>query len=340
MLLENELELILAQNVILRLLIRKKYRWALLAIALAIGYFIIGVGIAMATHTLTAFLQSRFVYVLLLAIVACVTAACWYPTALVEVIAVVPHSFKVEPEIVTQIVTAWIKLIQLPIPISFGLFLAASGISLSLAQQQLLGLPANLPTLLLIYGRILLAVCSLMLGGGVVVFLATMVLYRQLFRFELRLSHYRNLAPLSTFCAGLTLLAFIAVALLLLLVFDQLRPSSIIVAILGLVGGCMMFVVAQYSYQSAVVRAKRLYLNQLAPLYEQYYRAAIQNTSDTEALQATQKSLEALDAIEKNVQSIPVWLIELSDIVKVAWSSLLPIGSLIINPILSRLGFQ
>ena len=336
--LETELEKILACNLVLRLLLKSKYRWALLAVVLAIGYFVLGAALAMATHMLIAFLQSRFVYVLLVAIVACVTAACWYPTALIEVIAVTPRSFKVEPEVVTHIVKDWMRLIRLPIPFAFGLMLAAGGIGLSLTQRQLLGFPANLPTWLLIYGGILLAICSVMLGGGVIVFLATMVLYRQLFRFDLRLSHYRNLAPLSTFSAGLTILSFVAVALLLLLVFDQLRPASIGVAILGMVGGCMTFVVAQYSYQSAVVRAKRDYLGQLAPMYEQYYQAAIQHASDSEALQAAQNGLESLDAIEKNVRSIPVWLVELSDVTKVAWSSLVPIGSLFINPPLSRLG--
>jgi hypothetical protein len=336
--LEQELEKLLSSNLALRLLLRGRYRWVGLAVGLAIGYFVFGIIIAATNQELTTFLKSRVVYVLLVAIIACVTSACWYPRALIEVIAVTPESFKVEPGTVLKIVKDWMKLIRLPITLTFGLLLAIGGVGLSLIQKQLLGMPINLPPWKLAYVSVLLTVCGVMLGGGGIVYLATMFLYRQLFRFQLRLSHYRKLAPLGTFSAGLTILAFIAVALSLLMVFDRIKPASIAVVLLGMLGGVLMFVLAQYSFQSAVIRAKREYLGQLAPLYEKYYEAAIQPSVTPEALQDAQKGLDSLNAIEKNIQSIPVWLIELSDVTKVVWTALIPILSLPLNPLLSKLG--
>ena len=85
---------------------------------------------------------------------------------------------------------------------------------------------------------------------------------------------------------------------------------------------------------------KREYLRQLAPLYEKYYQAALQPSADPDVLQDAQKGLDSLNAIEKNIQSIPVWLIELSDATKVVWSSFAPILSLLLNPLLARLGLS
>ncbi|HEY3038380.1 MAG TPA: hypothetical protein VGJ66_06560 [Pyrinomonadaceae bacterium] len=335
---EQELEKLLSNNLILRLLLRGRYRWAGLAVAFAIVYFVFGAIIAATNHALIAFVASRFIYVLLIAIIACVTSACWYPRALIEVIAATPQSFKIETEAVLRIVKDWMKLIRLPITLTFGMLLATGGVGLILFRKQVLGLPASYPPWLLAYVGILLAICGVMLGGGVIAYLATMVLYRQLFRFQLRLSHYRRLAPLSTFSARLTILAFIAVALLLLLVFDQIRYSSIVVLLLGLMGGVMMFALAQYSFQSAVLRAKREYLYRLTPLYEKHYEVLLQPSVSPEVLQDTQKGLDSLNAIEKHIQSIPIWLVELSDVTKVVWSSFIPILSLLLNPLLSKLG--
>ena len=335
---EQELEKLLSNNLILRLLFRGRYQWAGLAVAFAIVYFVFGAIIAATNHGLIAFLASRFAYVLLIAIIACVTGACWYPRALIEVIAATPQSFTIETEAVLRIVKDWMKLIRLPITLTFGILLATFGVGLILIRKQVLGLPAGYPPWLLVYVGILIAICGVMLGGAVIAYLATMVLYRQLFRFQLRLSHYRRLSPLGTFSTRLTICAFIAVALVLLLVFDQIRLSSILVLLLGLTGGVMMFAAAQYSFQSAVVRAKREYLDRLTPLYEKYYEVFRQPSVSPEVLQDTQKGLDSLNAIEKHIQSIPIWLVELSDVMKVVWSSFIPILSLLLNPVLSKLG--
>jgi hypothetical protein len=89
------------------------------AVGLAIGYFVFGIIIAAINQELTTFLKSRIVYVLLVAVIACVTSACWYPRALIEVIAVTPESFKVEPVTVLKIVKDWMKLIRLPITLTY-----------------------------------------------------------------------------------------------------------------------------------------------------------------------------------------------------------------------------
>ena len=145
--------------------------------------------------------------------------------------------------------------------------------------------------------------------------------------------------PLSNFSAGLAVLAPAAVALLMILVFKDIRINSIIVAIIGTLGGVLMFATAQLSYQKAVSRAKQTYLKTLSDKYENYYQMVL-DESNPRKLQEAKEGIGALEVIEKNIKAIPNWLIDLSDTQKIVWSSLAPIGSLFLSQVLKFLGLN
>ena len=335
--LESELEIILARNLVLRLLLAGGDRWAGLAVVLAIGYFGLGIIMAVATNSLIAFLHSRSVYVLLIGVVVCVTYACWYPPQLVGVLAAVPRAFRIEPQAAWKVVERWTRFIYWPIPLAVGVIGASVVVWLSVNRDiALMSLQNPPPIWFIVYRNALLAVCWIM-GGAVEVFLATILLLAQLFQFELKLSHYQHLSALSSLSTGLTIGALVAVALFILLVFTQVDIVSLAVASLGIVAGGVMFAVPQFSYQGAVVRAKRVYLNRLGALYEQCYGIIEQDSVDYESLETTKKAIEALQVIKKDIEAVPMWLLDVSDAYRALLSLLAPFGSLLINAVLSRL---
>lgn len=339
---ESSLVKILNHNFALRLLLAYGYRWVLIATLLVGIYFSLGVLKAVHTHTLDIFLRTPRMTVLLLAVIACVAGACWYPRQLLQVLTAVPRAFEVEPQEVNRLVEKWTSWIKLPITLSCGAALAIIAIVIFL-HPHIVGIVRDprwqVPLLqwLRPYTIGLFTICAIALGGAVEVFLATMYLLHKLFRFDLRLSHYRLLQPLSTFSTGLSSCALVAVALFILLMLGQVNSVVLLVAGIGTVGAILMFAVSQVSYLGAIGRAKSKYLNRIGVLYEQHYEIVNQNHPDTESLKRAKESIEALETVERNIKAIPVLLIDLSDVLRTVIYMLAPLGSILISALLQKL---
>ena len=178
----NQVKKTLSKNYFLKLLIEGDYRWVRAGVMVAIIYYIVGVGLSISSSLLVDFLFSRYIYVLLVSIIVCLSVARWYPKALAEILSSTPDAFDVKSNVILQIIENWLPLIQLPITLFGGLALAVFAGYLSLFKSAVLGLPTDIPYWLLIYYTILIVICGIMMGGGIIVYLATMILFNKLFQ--------------------------------------------------------------------------------------------------------------------------------------------------------------
>lgn len=341
---EISLKNTLSRNTALRLLLSGQYRWTVWAAIFAGMYWILGVIIA-SMHGLQAlldFLLFQKLYVALFAIIMSVTAASWYAQALLEVLVGIHESFKVETQTLLELVRHWLHYISLPTLFMMSAVYVIVGTVILYIQSDLS--QSLIPAIITFwnswtdwmtaYLQIALAICGLILGCAIQAFLATLLLFQKLFGFEFRLFQYRNLSSLSTFSSGLTVASFVAVALLILFMYPDIKLFG---SLIGILGGLLMFVASQFAYQNAVARAKRQYFHHLGIAYEQSYKVIEQNPLDTKALQISKGEIEALRVFEETIRAIPVWLVDVSDITRILLSLLAPVLSLLLNYFFSLL---
>jgi len=338
---ELALRNILGRNLILRSLLTRGYRLVLLAVGFALLYFGLGVTIAILNNSLSGFIHSRPLFVLLLAFVSSMVVACWYPLALLDVLVALPSAFKIDLQMEKEVIRRWIDSVRLPILLMTGVVIALFGVWQGVqteATQWALPTPyvpwKNWWT---VHYQIINAICGMILGIAVQFFVATLLLFRQLFQFEVRLFHYKNLSSLGTFSTGMTIASLVGVALFILLIYEVLDQGGLGIVGIGILGAASMFFLPQLSYQKAVVRAKRKYFNALASLYEQLCHVIEQNSIELKSLQSAKEAVEALAVIEQKIKAIPIWLVDLSDVFRILLSLLAPIGSLVVNALLTRL---
>ena len=339
---EIELKGVLSRNIALRLLLSGQYRWTVLAAIFSGLYWLIGVILA-GTHgsqALMNFLQFQKLYVVLLAIILSTTAAVWYSQALLEVLVGIYKSFKIESQNLLELIEHWLRYINLPTLLIMSTLYVMGGTlillhgDLSQWFARILAILNSWTDWTAVYFGILLIICGIILGCAIQAFLATLLLFQKLFRFEFRLFQYRYLSPLSTFSSGLTIASFVAVALLNLFMYPHIDWLG---SIVGIMGGILMFVASQLAYQNAAVRAKKYYFHHLGLAYEQSYKAIEQSPPNTKALQTSKEEVEALRVLEEKVKAIPIWLVDVSDVTRIVLSLLAPILSVLVNYFLSLL---
>ena len=333
--LDLTLRRIFNRNLALRLLLAGGYRWTALAVVLVLVYFGVGLALAFRTNSVSLFIQFRPLYITLLGIVQGVVSACWYAPLLIEVISSVPRAFAVEQETIQALVEQWTKYISLPLPLTTAFIaILISFLYNTLREPSLQS--ASFPGWFSIYWYILIMAAAFIVGGGLEVLFVTILLFHKIFQYKLNLAYYRHLYPLNTMSMGMTVFCLAFIALLIFIIVDQIDSLVIIMTAASILSALLVFLVPQISYQRAVIRAKRNALYHIDRLYEHCYRSIEKSPAESGSLKELKEAIQSLEVLENNVKSIPVWLINLSDIPKIILSALAPILSLVLKELLTK----
>lgn len=339
--LKPEVILWLSQNWILRLLIKGGNRFAVYLALAAIGYWAVGIPVAQANQALLPYLKSPYPYLQTLAFILGVFTATWYVQVLATVLSDIPKAFEVEKSALQQIIVRWLLRIRpvflLVLGVVSGAFMVWGSLLREKYESGLLGL---LPpwSSMTVHFQIMVALCGIMFSAGVYLWIRTLGLLKRLFQLNLNLFRYRYLYSLSAFSTGMTVACLFAVALFIGIIFlQQDNPGAVVTCLLGIIFAALVFVIPQLSYQNSVIRAKRSHLNALGTLREQQYEVLKLKQPSADVLQEAKLAIEALDALEKSVNTIPEWLVGISDAVRVLLSLLLPLGTTLLNYLLSRI---
>jgi hypothetical protein len=279
-------------------------------------------------------------YVIVLTFTVGVTALNWFPQALFDVLLSIPKSLETESDTIRLYIQKWLRTIRLSNLLVFGIVLAAMGVAESLLRERYAWSTVGLPPpwgWVTVHFQILVAISGILFGGGVLIWLSTLQLLGKLLAFKLRLFQYRGLHSLSTLTAGMTIVCIIAIALFILLIFGELDVATITVGVAATGFAVITFVFPQMFYYGAVMRAKREMLDKFGDMYEHYYKIVDRKNIETESLQIAKTGIESISTLEKSIKDIPVWLIAVSDAIRILLSLLTPAFSILINYVLSKL---
>lgn len=340
---ENTVKTALSGNTGLNFLFRFKSQLVGASVVFGLFYLAMGFVIAVLSHSLDVFLLPRDMTVritLLSTIVVSAITATWYSSILVNVFAATPDVFEVEQEKVIKVIQKWLYSIRFPKLLIAGLVIAVIGVTVSRSreilywQQQGFPPPGNWLT---IYFQILNTIYCFILGFSITALFYSISLLYTLFQFDLKLFQFRLLRPLGSLSIGLSVASLVFVGLFVLLVFDQVDYLTVTTVAVGIILAVSIVFVSQFFYKNAITRAKDKYFCQLGILYEQHYGILSKKAANLQSLKNAQDSLESLVVFEKKLDAIPLWFFNVSDTLRVIFSLLPPVGSLVITEIISRI---
>ena len=183
-----------------------------------------------------------------------------------------------------------------------------------------------------LYASFLVSMCGLILGTGLIGYIAHFLLMRDLFKFELIFMRIfggvkSELHLMATFCFITATTGFIALSLLIL----AIRHFSLVLLFCvttGTIITLLSYTVPQMSIHHALDKAKKTELEKITFIHDRYYSQVMEKDDlDTD----TFLKLSAINNLRNEVIKTPTWVFDTKELAKLVASATILTISLIIK---------